>query len=278
MPSLRSESKRHITANPKWAEVMCAIKSQYHQTFETPFPNCRLDVSLGSIRCDKSISVFLTDDISIAYRHTTIRDPWPLYAWLIDCLTLSSCHGPGCKRRVVLVTHLSLCILPYEDFCGGRGKRYVGIYRHIDKHGHTHPSHNPLPFIYFSTKIHACTHKNQKLSHLTCSFPAPKDRSGTAVTWEVMRLGGVRLSRLWQSPMQGHRSLPAALAVWKVMGQSLTTMRRLGRVSKGGWGQWEAQIYRYWAEPQSSAQGNYTEYEHARWGLAAIFHFHPQPL
>lgn len=216
--------------------------------------------------------MFLTDDISIAYRHTTIRGPWPLYGWLIDCLTLSTCHGPGCKRHAVLVTHLSLCIhSPVRVLAGGRGEDIW----HIHKHSHTH-----TPYSHPYTSAHTCTaaQTSTKNPHLTCSFPAPKDRSGTAVTWEVMRLGGVRLSRLWESPTQGHRSLPAALAVWKVMGQSLTTMRRQGRVSKGGWGQWEAQIYRYWAEPRSSAWGNYTEYEHARWGLAAIFHFHPEPL
>lgn len=220
--------------------------------------------------------MFLTDDISIAYRHTTIRGPWPLYGWLIDCLTLSTCHGPGCKRHAVLVTHLSLCIhSPVRVLAEGRGEdiwAYTDTYTNIVTHTHRTP-----------IRTHQHTHAQQhrlapKNPHLTCSFPAPKDRSGTAVTWEVMRLGGVRLSRLWESPTQGHRSLPAALAVWKVMGQSLTTMRRQGRVSKGGWGQWEAQIYRYWAEPRSSAWGNYTEYEHARWGLAAIFHFHPEPL
>lgn len=58
--------------------------------------------------------MFLTDDISIAYRHTDIKGLWPLYAWWIDSLTLSACCGPGCKRHVVLVTHLFLSTVPKE--------------------------------------------------------------------------------------------------------------------------------------------------------------------
>ena len=154
-------------------------------------------------------------------------------------------------------------------------RRYTDTY--IESHttpSETHTDTHPTLYIGTHAQLHTCTQK----SRFTCFFPAPKDRSGTAVTWEVMRHWGVRLSRLWESPTSGHRSLPAALAVWKVMGHSLTTMHRQDRVSKGGWGQREAQIYRYWTQPRPSAWGNYTEYEHARWGLAAIFHFHPEPL
>lgn len=219
--------------------------------------------------------MFLTDDISIAYRHTTIRGPWPLYAWWIDCLTPSTCR---CKRHVVLVTHLSLSThSPVRVRAEGWGRDMWGYTDTNSQTPNPSPKHSQLLALahqHTHGHQHACT----KSPHLTCSFPAPKDRSGTAVTREVTRLQGVRLSRLWESPTQGHRSLPAALSVWKVMGHSLTTMRRRDRVSKGDWGQWEAQIYRYWAEPRPSARGNYTEYEHARWGLAAIFHFHPEPL
>lgn len=87
--------------------------------------------------------MFLTDDISIAYRHTTIRGPWPLYGWLIDCLTLSTCHGPGCKRHAVLVTHLSLCIhSPVRVLAGGRGEdiwAYTDTYTNIVTHTHRTP-------------------------------------------------------------------------------------------------------------------------------------------
>lgn len=48
-----------------------------------------------SIECNKLYTTicFLTDDISIAYRHTAIRGPWPLHTWLIDvwpCLHVSA--------------------------------------------------------------------------------------------------------------------------------------------------------------------------------------------
>lgn len=48
-----------------------------------------------SIHCNKLYTTicFLTDDISIAYRHTAIRGPWPLQTWLIDvwpCLHVSA--------------------------------------------------------------------------------------------------------------------------------------------------------------------------------------------
>lgn len=48
-----------------------------------------------SIHCNKLYATicFLTDVISIAYRHTAIRGPWPLHTWLIDvwpCLHVSA--------------------------------------------------------------------------------------------------------------------------------------------------------------------------------------------
>lgn len=113
----------------QWPETMCVTKSQYHQasTFRELFLNCEFDASLGSISCDKSLSILLTDYISIAFRRT-IRGLWPLYAWLIDCLSPSTCHGPGWKRHIVLVTYQSLCIhspvrlfacaKDKEDMCG----------------------------------------------------------------------------------------------------------------------------------------------------------------
>lgn len=180
---------------------MCVIKSQYHQacTFRELFHNCGLDVSLGSISRDKSMSMLLTDCISIAFRRT-IRGLRPLYGWLIDCLSPSTCRGPGCKRHVVLVTYQSLCIYSLLGSLHIQKTKMCGWY--TDKHSHTHITHNPTAiYMYANTHVHARTHGNQKNLHLTCSFPAPKDRSGTAVTWEVMKLGGVRLSRLWESPV-----------------------------------------------------------------------------
>lgn len=174
--------------------------------------------------------MFLTDDISITYRHTAIRRPWTLYAWLIDSLTLSTCHSPCSWRHVVFVTHLSLCIhSPSEGPCRGKKRRrYVKLYSHPQMQTHKPTPDTRVPSLYTCTPTRTSTtaKEEEKKKHLTCSFPAPKDRSGTAVTWEVTRLGGVRLSRLWESPTRDHRSLPAALAVWKVMGQSLTTMHR----------------------------------------------------
>lgn len=87
--------------------------------------------------------MFLKADISIAYRRTTITAPRPLYAWLIDCLTLPMCRGLGWKRHVVLVTHLSVYTLPCEGPCRGKRQRYVRIYTnsHIytpQTHTHTH--------------------------------------------------------------------------------------------------------------------------------------------
>lgn len=209
---------------------------------------------------------FLKYDISIRNRRTTIEYLWPFYDWLTDCLAL--CASRGHKIQVVFLTHLFVGVdSPVRVSTGEMEPR-----TDLSAHSHSCSSANT------SKPAHTCAKKEKRNLYLTCSFAAPKDWSGTAVTWEVMTLRGVRLSRLWESPMQGHRSLPAALAVWKVMGQSLTTMRLPGRVSKARLGQWGAQIYRYWVLPQSSAKGNYTEYEHARWGLAAIFHFYPEPL
>lgn len=163
---------------------------------------------------------------------------------MIYCLTLSACHGLGCKIHVVLVTRLSLYV--YSLLWGSMQGEDAQICKDILtlRRMQAQTPISPLTATRIHLQMHACPHTHQwqkkTPSYLTCSFPAPKDRSGTAVTWGVTRLGGVRLSRLWESPTQGHRSLPAALAVWKVMGQSLTVMRRLDRVSKGGLGQWGA--------------------------------------
>lgn len=65
----------------------------------------------GSIHCNKSSMTICFLQMTLALlTDTIIRGPWPLYTWLIDCLTLSTCRGPGGKRHVVLVTHLSLSI------------------------------------------------------------------------------------------------------------------------------------------------------------------------
>lgn len=163
--------------------------------------NFRLDVFLGSIYCHKSILGFLTDDISIAYRHTTIHSLWPLCAWMMDYLALTAWNCSGCKRHVVWVTHLSVCIhFSVRVHAGGRSKNVWGCTRTLIDISHT--AHHPVLSIYISKLLHARTHQCQKNTHcLTCSFPAPKDRSGTAVTCEVMKLEGVRLSRLWKSPV-----------------------------------------------------------------------------
>lgn len=204
---------------------------------------------------------------------------WPLCAWLIDFLTLSACGSLGCKRYTVLVTHLFLSIhFPVRVLAEARDQdmwRYTDTNR--DMYNPHQPTHRHLPSLYISTHMHSNTLAPKSPVSRVSFRPLRTDQ---AQLWleRSWGSGGVSLSRLWESPALGHRSLPAALAVWKVMGHSLTTMHRQDRVSKGGWGQREAQIYRYWTEPRPSAWGNYTEYEHARWGLAAIFHFHPEPL
>lgn len=197
---------------------------------------------------------------------------WPFYLWLIDFLTLSACGGPGCKRYIVLVTYLFPSIhFPVRVLAEAK------ICEDIQTQTEPPPRLTHLPSLYISTHMHSTTLAPKSPISRVSFRPLRTDQ---AQLWleRSWGSGGVRLSRLWESPTQGHRSLPAALAVWKVMGHSLTAMHRQGRVSKGGWGQREAQIYRYWTEPRPSAWGNYTEYEHARWGLAAIFHFHPEPL
>lgn len=111
--------------------------------------------------------MFSADDISIAYRHTAIRGPWPLYAWLIDCLTLSTCRGPGCKRHVVLVTHLSLCIhSPVRVSAETGGKAmwwYTDTYANTVSHTpRSHPYTHQPTHVLTCTPTHAWTKEKKK--------------------------------------------------------------------------------------------------------------------
>lgn len=111
---------------------------------------------------------------------------WPFYLWLIDFLTLSTCGGPGCKRYIVLVTYLFPSIhFPARVLAEAKICEDIQTQTDDPPPPQTHTS--PIPIHKHTyAQHHTCTQK----PHFTCFFPAPKDRSSTAVTGEVMRLGG----------------------------------------------------------------------------------------
>lgn len=135
---------------------------------------------------------------------------WPLCAWLIDFLTLSACGSLVCKRYTVLVTHLFLSIhFPVRVLAEARDQ---DMWRYTDTNRVTYnphpPTHRHLPSLYISTHAqqHTCTQKPR----FTCFFPAPKDRSGTAVTGEVMRLWGGQTEQTLREPSIGSQVTPSS--------------------------------------------------------------------
>lgn len=145
--------------------------------------------------------MFLTDDISIAYRHTAIRGPLT-FVCLIDRFSDPVCmRSLVCKRYTVLVTHLFLSIhFPVRVLAEARDQ---DMWRYTDTNRVTYnphpPTHRHLPSLYISTHMHSNTLAPKSPVSRVSFRPLRTDQ---AQLWleRSWGSGGVRLSRLWESP------------------------------------------------------------------------------